>query len=165
MEGKITSFDMLKALLAKAFWVESRLEHASQWSGYMQVQESQAKDVLFQISNESEYHKARLKEINNKIKDFEVHETLNDLHLGEPEFNFERKLDPEIFQKIMETERFALEIYTKIYEATDPDLIKNVWMEENPGEFFSTFSWLIEQEKEHIRLLEPFSFGHIERIA
>ena len=164
MEGKISSADVLKSLLAKAFWVESRLEHTPQWSGYIKIQDSQAKDVLFQISLESENHKSKLKEIISNIKDFNLEETLNDLNLEKPEYSFNGKMDAEIFQMIMESERFALEIYSKIFEAIDPDLIKSVWTGDNPKEFFSTFSWLIDQEKNHIHLLEPFTLGHIERI-
>jgi len=164
MEGKILSLDILKSLLAKAFWVESRLENSPQWLGYIKIQDAQAKNVLFQISLESENHKSKLKEIISKIRDFDLEETLKDLNLEKPEYNFDRKKDAEIFQTIMESERFALEIYSKIIEAIDVNIIEKVWTGNDSKEFFSTFSWLIDQEKNHINLLEPFTLGNIERI-
>ena len=164
MDKTINTYEILKSLLAKAFWVESQMEHTSEWLGYLEVEEHAAKDVLFQISNESVQHKTKVLEVINNFKNFNVDETIKELNLETPNINFTGKLDLEIFQSLIKTEQFALDIYTKILDATDPELINEIWTGDNPDDFFSTFTWLVEQEKEHIRLLDPFSYGHIERI-
>ena len=164
MDGKIATFDKLKTLLTKAYWIEKRLEETAKWYGYLQAKSNHAKDVLFQITREAENHKSVLVELINTISDFNLEDSLKKLNFGKPQFKFEQKNDKDIFMEILANIEMIDEIYGKLYNTTNSELIKNHWIKSDFNNYFNTLSWLKNQEKDLKELLEPFVIKELEKI-
>ena len=61
MERKIDNIDELKSFLTRAYWIESQFENSMLWMGYIEVKDNELKDILFQMTRDSENHKNTLK--------------------------------------------------------------------------------------------------------
>jgi hypothetical protein len=105
-----------------------------------------------------------LKKIISNIKDFDIDQSLKKFSYTEKYPDFNRKDDKDIFSELLKNERLALDLYSKLYKLTDRALINEYWIGKKPEEYFEYLAWLIEQEKEHLYLLELLSSGDIERI-
>jgi putative immunity protein/bacteriocin len=164
MDGKISTFDQLKSFLARAYWLETKMEQAKDWYAFLEVKSDEAKQVLFQLTNDSDNHKVALQKLISNIKDFDLEKTLTDLALQNEPVHYKGKRDGEIFQDIFESEKKAFQLYTTIKDYTDSNLIKSVWLGKRSEDFFETINWLINEEKKHMEIVDPFSMGRIERI-
>jgi hypothetical protein len=151
-------------LLTRAYWLEKQQEQSDQWLAYLSVKNEESKNVLFKISIDSEKHKTMLKNIISNIKDFDLNESLKEYSLDEKHLNINRREDKEIFSEILKNEHLALDLYSKLHKLTDKTLINESWLGKKPEEYFENLAWLIEQEKEHVNLVESLSPGEIERI-
>ena len=165
MDGKICTFDQLKSFLARAYWLETKMEQAKDWYAFLEVKSDEAKQLLFQLTNDSDNHKVVLQKLISNIKDFDLEKTLSDLALQNEPVNYKGKLDGEIFQDIYESEKKAFQLYTTLKDYTDGNLINSVWVGKRSEEFFETINWLISEEKKHMELVDPFSMGRLERIT
>jgi rubrerythrin len=164
MEGNIDTQEVLNSFLARSYWLEIKMEQTKEWFAYLDVKSEDAKQVLFQITKDSDNHKHVLKKLFLNINDFNLENMLSELSLDVENYSFRNKINEEIFQEIFECEKKAYDLFTLIKEKTDKNLIKKVWKGKDPDEFFNTFSWLISEEKRHIELIQPYSLGSITRI-
>ena len=160
---KIASFDELKSLLGKAYWLESQLELAMQWEAYMVFKKDEFREALFQISHDSENHKQILNNIFSKIEGLTPEEALEYVQLKGKEFDFNGKWDEEIITELLKNENLVLDIYTKLHDFSDANYVKQIWNDENPDNFFKRLEFLISEEKKHIALLTPLA-GKLERV-
>lgn len=161
MAVKIVNVDELGALLGKVYWVESQLELSSQWEAYMEPKMEKYREIIFQISHDSEGHKSMLKKTCSNIEGIDIIKAAKEIK--DKEFNFRRLKPVEILAEILKYEFLALDLYTKIHSFTDKEAIKEIWKGEDPEDYFKNFKWLMNQEKGHIKLLKPH-VGRIERI-
>lgn len=164
MVERIDTFDELKTLLTKAYWIEKKLEESAQWYGYLQRKSNHAKDILFQITQDADNHKSVLLELIHSISDFDLNASLQELHLDEPHYHFEQKNDKDIFLDVLGNVEMIDEIYKKLFALTDKQLINKYWTKGDVNHFYNTLSWLKNQENDHIELLEPFVLESLENL-
>ncbi|MBN2603971.1 MAG: hypothetical protein JXA91_07570 [Candidatus Thermoplasmatota archaeon] len=160
---KISSFDELKSLLGRAYWLESQLELVIQWEAYMVFKKDEFREALFQISHDSENHKLILNKIFSKIEGLNPDEALEYVQLKGKEFNFNGKWDEEIVTELLKHENLALDIYTKLHDFSDTNYIKQIWKDDNSDNYFKKLEFLISEEKKHVALLTPLA-GKLERV-
>jgi hypothetical protein len=162
-EFKITTKEEFLSLLGKAYWLETQFENIMQWQAYMTIKKDSYRNVLFQLSHDSEKHKGILTQLITNFEDITT-KTLED-HSGmmKKEFDLKGKWDEEIITELLKNEYLALDVYTKLYMYTDKEFIEKTWRGENPNEFFKHMEFLINEEKKHIHLLTPLA-GKLERI-
>ena len=160
---KISSFDELKSLLGRAYWLESQLELVMQWEAYMVLKKDEFREALFKISHDSENHKLILNNIFSKIEGLDPDDALEYVQLKDKEFNFNGKWDEEIITELLKHENLALDIYTKLHDFSDTNFIKQVWKDENYETFFKKLEFLISEEKRHVGILTPLA-GKLERV-
>lgn len=151
----------LQLLLGRVYWVETQLENASQWEAYRIAKTEEYKDILFKISHDSHEHKKRLEKINSNLEGPDL-EALSQQFSGK-EYDFRSMKDEEIAREVMKNESLVLDLYKRIFESTDRDFIKDIWMGAEPEDYFRDLKWLIAQEEGHLKLLEKYS-GKVERI-
>lgn len=101
MDRKIDSEEQLKSFLARSYWLETKMEQTKEWIAFLEVKSDKAKDVLFQIIRDSDYHKEMLKKLFSKIKGFNLHRTLADLDLDEEKTIFKNKWMRRYFRRFM----------------------------------------------------------------
>ena len=164
MIDKIDSIEELKTFLTKAYWLEVKLEQADQWIASLKVKNDESRNVLFRISRDSEKHKSVLKNIISNIPEFNIEKSLEELPEYIKKQDNREKLDEEIFQDLVKNEQIAFDLYSKLNDLTDDNLIKKIWTGNNPIDYFNQIKWLIEQEREHIKLAKSLAIGNIERI-
>jgi hypothetical protein len=162
-EFKITLRNEFLSLLGKAYWLESQFENIMQWQAYMSVKNDSYRNVLFQLSHDSEKHKGIILQLITHFDDVTA-ETLED-HSGmvEKEFDLKGKWDEEIITELLKNEYLALDVYTKLHTYTDKDFIKKIWKGSDSELFFNQLEFLMNEEKKHINLLTPLA-GRLERI-
>jgi rubrerythrin len=162
-EFKITMRTEFLSLLGKAFWLEAQFENVMQWQAYMTVKNDSYRNVLFQLSHDSEKHKGIILQLITHFEDV-TSKTLEE-HSGmvEKEFDLKGKWDEEIITELLKNEYLALDVYTKLHRHTDKDFIKKIWKGSDSDQFFKQLEFLINEEKKHINLLTPLA-GKLERI-
>ena len=164
MEDTINTVEELKTFLAKVYWLEVKLEQSDQWIASLKVKNEESRDILFKISRDSAKHKIVVKELISNIPDFNIDKYLEEIPEYTRKQDNREKLDEEIFQELVRNENIALDLYTKIRDLTDDNLIKKIWIGSDPEDFFKKIKWLVDQEKEHTRLVKSLALGNIERI-
>ena len=164
MEISIDTIEVLKMLLTRAYLLEKQQEQSNQWLAYLSVKNEESKNILFKLLIDSEKNKTLLKHIISHIKDFDLSQSLNEFSLNEKYLEFNRKEDKDIFSELLKNEHFALDLYSKLYGLTSKTLINEFWTGTRPEEYFENVARLIEQVKEHVRLVDLVSSGEIVRI-
>lgn len=162
-EFKITTLNEFLSLLGKAYWLETQFENIMQWQAYMTVKNNSYRNVLFQLSHDSEKHKGIIIQLITHFKDVSS-KTLED-HSGmlEKEFDLKGKWDEEIITELLKNEYLALDVYTKLHTYLDKEFLKKMWKGSDSELFFKHLEFLINEEKKHINLLTPLA-GKLERI-
>ncbi len=135
-EIKISTADELISLFGKAYWVETQFELSTQWAAYISVKEQKYRDVIFKLSHDSEKHKMILEEFFSNIEGLDPEKALENAGLKQEEFDFKRKRDEEIVAELLRYEKLALDIYTKLYEYLDRDLIQEIWKGRDSEDFY-----------------------------
>jgi rubrerythrin len=160
---KITMRNEFLSLLGKAYWLETQFENIMQWQAYMSVKNDSYRNVLFQLSHDSEKHKGILVQLITHFED--VTTEILDEHSGmfKKEFDLKGKWDEEIITELLKNEYLALDVYTKLHSYTDKDFMKKMWKGTDSDLFFKQLEFLINEEKKHINLLTPLA-GKLERI-
>ncbi len=160
---KITTRDEFLSLFGKAYWLESQFENIMQWQAYMTIKNDSYRNALFQISHDSEKHKAILSQLITNFKDVTTKNLEEHAGLKDKEFDLRGKWDEEIISELLKNEYLALDVYTKLYMHTDKEFIKKMWKAKNSETFFKQLEFLMKEEKKHIALLTPLA-GKLERI-
>jgi rubrerythrin len=129
----------------------------------MTIKNENYRNVLFQISHDSEKHKTILSQLITNFKDVTIKNLEERAGLKEKEFDLKGKWDEEIISELLKNEHLALDVYSKLQMHTDKEFIKKIWKAKNPEQFFKQLEFLISEEKKHINLLTPLA-GQLERI-
>ncbi len=155
-EVVIDDIDELETLLARAYWIESEFENVVQWEAYSSV-DDKYKDLLFELSHESEEHKADLKELISNIEGLDL-ETINQDSRAHDSVEFKKQTaDEKILYEVYRNDKSALDLYQKIHSKTSKELINEVWRGLDSKEFFEILSNLIQGEKRHISRLKKYA--------
>jgi rubrerythrin len=162
-EFKITMKNEFLSLLGKAYWLETQFENIMQWQAYMTVKNESYRDVLFQLSHDSEKHKGILLQLITHFEEVTTQTLEQYSGMMEKEFDLKGKWDEEIITELLKNEFLALDVYTKLYRYTDKELIKKMWKGSDSHLFFKQLEFLISEENKHINLLTPLA-GKLERI-
>lgn len=160
---RITTKDEFLSLLGKAYWLETQFENIMQWQAYMTIKNDSYRNVLFQLSHDSEKHKEILIKLISNFVDVTTKTLEERAGMKEKEFDMKGKWDEEILTELLKNEYLALDVYTKLHMYTDKEFIEKIWKGKNPNQFFKNMEFLINEEKKHINLLTPLA-GKIERI-
>jgi hypothetical protein len=160
---KITRLDEFLSLLGKAYWLETQFENIMQWQAYMTVKNDSYRNVLFQLSHDSEKHKGILTQLITNFNDVTTKTLEEYAHMMKKEFDLKGKWDEEIIKELLKNEYLALYIYTKLYMYTDKEFIKKIWKGSDSELYFKQLEFLINEEEKHINLLTPLA-GKLERI-
>jgi hypothetical protein len=161
-EMRIITGNELNSLLGRAYWIETQFELIIQWKAYNEVSE-ELRDVLFVLSHDSEKHKMILQQLCDNLEGINPQQVTKDMAFDTRDFKFEGKLEEEIALHIQKNEYLALDIYKKIRDFSDKELIKTLWQGDNPVWFFQQLDFLIKEEQKHISMVQPY-IGKIERI-
>ncbi|MFW5945795.1 MAG: hypothetical protein ACOCSJ_02920 [Candidatus Natronoplasma sp.] len=152
----IESIDELESLLARAYWIESEFEEVTQWEAYASI-DDKYKDLLFELSHDSEGHKRELKNLISNLDGLDVETTKKDTRArNDVEFKKQTQ-DLEILYEVYKNDKLALDLYQKIHSKTSEEFIEKVWEGEDPDDFFETFSELIQEEKRHTAKLKKYA--------
>lgn len=162
-EFKITLRNEFLSLLGKAYWLESQFENIMQWQAYMSVKNDAYRDVLFQLSHDSEKHKGIILQLITHFEEVTAEILEDHSGMAEKEFDLKGKWDEEIITELLKNEYLALDVYTKLYTYTDKEFIKKIWKGSDSELFFKQLEFLMNEEKKHINLLTPLA-GKLERI-
>jgi hypothetical protein len=85
------------------------------------------------------------------------------MNLGAEEYNFNGKQPDEITTILDKAEKLAYDIYSKIYNYSDKELIKKIWKTKKFEEYFDKIKVLMDEEKEYIVTLKPM-ISNVDRI-
>lgn len=160
---KITTNDEFLSLLGKAFWLETQFENIMQWQAYLTIKKEIYRNVLFQLSHDSEKHKRILTELITHFEDVTTKTLEEYAGMMKKELDLKGKWDEEIITELLKNEYLALDVYTKLHMYTDREFIKKIWKGSSSNQFYTHMEFLINEEKKHINLLTPLA-GKLERI-
>ncbi len=152
----IEDIDELESLLARAYWIESEFEEVTQWEAYASV-DDKYKDLLFELSHDSEGHKRELKSLISKLEGLDL-ETIKQNTRARDNVEFKKQTqDVEILYEVYKNDKLALDLYQKIHSKTSEEFIEEVWEGVDSDEFFETLSELIQDEKRHTAKLKQYA--------
>ena len=151
MSNEIT-IDELINLLGRGYWIETQFEEASQWSAYITSMSDKGREIIFTIIKDSTRHRILLEELGKKLgvdlksmsKSFEKRG-----------FYFGKMKEDEIFKVILEHEIVVKDLYTRLKQHVNPDILKKSNL--STEEFYRAMDLLISDEERHIRMVEPHS--------
>ncbi|MFO7793210.1 MAG: hypothetical protein R6W73_09595 [Candidatus Saliniplasma sp.] len=152
----IKNIDELESLLARAYWIEDEFEGVTQWDAYTSVDEKY-KDILFELSHESEGHKSDLKRLISNLKGMDLESVKQNSRTRDSVKFKKHSQDLEILYEVYENDKLALDLYQKIYENTSKEFIEKVWKGDDPDEFFDMLSDLINEERGHIEKVGKYA--------
>ena len=159
----ISTTDELSYLLGKVYWIQSKYKQSIYWLAYVSSVTDEFRDLIFKLSHKAENHKLLLRDFCSNLKDIDPIKTMEKMNFEIPRFDLKDKKQEEIITKLADIERIAHDIYSKIYEHTDKDLIKEIWSDKDIEKYYDKLKKLIVEENEFIDLLKPF-ISNIERV-
>lgn len=159
---KISTTDELHYLLGKAYWIQSKYKQSVYWLAYVSADKN-IRDLIFKLSHKAENHKLLLRDLCSNLKDIDPLKAMEKMDFEIPQFNIKDKKEEEIITKLADIENIAFDIYSKIYEYSDKELIKKIWSGEDFNEYYNKLKTLIDEENDFINLLKPF-VSNLERI-
>jgi hypothetical protein len=163
-KGKITidTVDELNYLFGKAYWIQSKFKQSAYWEAY-KIADDDFRDLLFELSHKAEKHKLELRNICSNLIDIDPIRAMDKMKLGTEEYNFKGKQPEEVTNTLDRAEKLAYDIYSKIYNYSDKELIKKIWKNNNFEEYFNKIKKLMDEEKEYIEALKPM-VSNVDRI-
>ena len=160
----ITTIDVLKMLLTRAFLLEEQHKQSYQWLSYISIKKKEFKDVFYMLLIGSERNKSTLKTIFSAIREFNIQEYIKEFSLDDRYIDFRYKEENDILLEMLKNELTSLDLYTKLHEKTSRDLIHQYWTRERPDEYFELLNVLINREKEHVEFIQIISPNELTRI-
>jgi hypothetical protein len=161
---KINTKDELINLLGRIYLMKSYIEPSIEWEAYRIIDKKEVRDTLFKILHDSNKHKNALKTILSNLDGFDIERIEMNQENSNDNYTFKHLDEDSIFKELIKNENFMIDVFSRIINHTDKDLIKSLWKGENSEDYFDTFQWLREQELYRINLLKPFT-GTTERIV
>lgn len=158
----ITTADELSYLLGKVYWIQSKYKQSVYWLAYVSSNKD-LRDLVFKLSHKAENHKLLLRDFCSNLKGIDPIKTMEKMNFEIPQFDIKNRKTDEIITQLADIENMAYDIYSKIYEHTDKDLIIDLWTNSNFNEYYNKLKILINEEDNFINLLKPF-ISSVERI-
>ena len=115
MDEKINSKEVLNSFLARCYWLETKMEQTREWFAYLEVKSEEAKQVLFQLTKDSDNHKQMFRKLFSHIKGFDLEKTLSELSLQADNYSFKKKSMRKYFRKSMNLRKKQLFYFLEIY--------------------------------------------------
>lgn len=158
----IDSVDELNYLFGKAYWIQSKFKQSAYWEAY-KIANNEFRDLLFELSHKAEKHKLELRNICSNLNDIDPITAMEKMNLGTEDYSFKGKQAEEITKILDRAEKLAFDIYSKIYNYSNKELIKKIWKNKNFEEYFNKIKILMDEEEEYIETLKPM-LSNVERI-
>ncbi|MFO7991196.1 MAG: hypothetical protein R6U61_02750 [Thermoplasmata archaeon] len=159
----IDDIDEVASLLSRAYWFEEEFEQTTQWDGYYSMDEKY-RDLIFQLSHESEGHKRQIKKIIKNLEGIELEDIMKDASTKKNVEVTKSRYDEEVLGGIMKNDMLARDLYARLIKHVSKDLLEERWTGDDPEEFFKILAKLILDEKRHIDMVKPY-VGKLERIT
>ncbi|MBN1784949.1 MAG: hypothetical protein JW815_04360 [Candidatus Bathyarchaeota archaeon] len=153
----ISTKEELQFLLHRAWEIEKKFESLSAWKGFVSVGQNFRSTVLT-LARESYTHRLNLE---NLLKTLNLEMPTNEMSDGV--FDFTGMLDIEAIQKIVENDEIVKDLYTKLVESTDPNIVSDLFGKKNADFLYQTLKRMIDDERRHISMVKKIA-GRIERI-
>ncbi len=154
---RIDTIEELRALLAKAYWIEKNMELAIGWESYVRVSPGQRETVLG-LARESMQHRAALQRLGMRLGNIDL-EALS-ASLERADVDLGGKPDREIMDEIRAHDLMAHGLYKRLLTSVDKDLVRRSWTgDEGSEEFFRVVRDLVKAEEGHLRLVSPIALG------
>lgn len=138
-----------EGLIKKVYDLEVLLEGAAKWEAYL-TSKDRYKDMLFEISQDSERHRGMLEDLILDLETFDLDEIKEDI--SRREFDYAEMKDQEIMKELLNYEKTALHAYKKLQTIIDDRLVKEYWQGEEDG-LTEPIKELISDEKKHVELV------------
>jgi hypothetical protein len=155
-DGSMTDIEIndpeeLMALLARAYWMEAELEVSTEWEAYIETWKGY-KEILFQITHDSEQHKLYLKKVIRNVDGMDIQAHLE----GKSKKNFDfREMEPvDMLKEIVKYDYAAVDLYQKLHDCVSRQMLERIWLGDVVDDFYSVMKWLVGQEEMHVELLE-----------
>lgn len=145
----------------KALQIERAFETGSIWEAYVSVMRDDLRDLLFQLSVESEDHSDLVERMIEMVK---IEETKEVLPLRPREFDFGKLIEMEMASKVLSFDVMALNLYQSIRNVLQRSDYTSYIAEEDRSDFNSILNRLIADEQRHIKMLGKY-MGSIKRIS
>ena len=153
----ISTREELQFLLHRGWELEKKFESLSAWKGFVSVG-SDYRMTILTLARDSHRHRLNLEELLQKLG---LEAPTNEI--PEVTFDFDGMLDSEILHKTIEQDEIARDLYTKIVESNDPEIISALFGSENIKFFYQTLKQMVEDETRHIAMVRKIA-GYITRI-
>jgi len=153
----ISTKEDLQFLLHRCLEIENKFESISAWEGFVSVTSDNRKTVLT-LARDSHKHRLDLEKL---LETLNLEALTNEI--PDVTFDFQGMLDAEVFQKILEQDEVAADLYSEIVEKTDPKLVEALFGSKDVDFFYQTLRRIVEDEKRHVRLMNALA-GAITRI-
>lgn len=142
----------LEDSLGYAYWGESQIE-SDVWDVYKKLKnvEKYKRDfvrVIERAANQQDI----LENISLNLSEVDLKTSAEEIKLRKASFG--EKTGKELFSKVLNREKFLLNIYEKLFSSTDKKLLKKIWKGETDGEYFKMMQELVNGKKENLKLLK-----------
>lgn len=152
MSISITIPDELALLLGKVYKIEAECERMTEWKMYMSFP-GELRDLVFTLAHDSEQHKQALIKMYEKFLNIDIAKFVTE---DDESLSINGLTQEEVVKKILQYDTLALDIYSKLNSYTSESLLDKVFVFGTSEEYFKTMSWLVEEEKRHVGLLNDF---------
>ncbi|MEJ2271574.1 MAG: hypothetical protein P8X91_03645 [Candidatus Bathyarchaeota archaeon] len=153
----ISTKEELQYLLHRAWEIEKKFESFTAWKSFIS-EKTEYRSTFLTLARESYQHRLNLEKL-LKILNLES----PTCEIPETSFDFDSLLYSEIFEKTIEFDKMARELYVQILENTDSQIISSL-IDRNDIKFFhQQLKQMIEDENRHIGMVKKLT-GKIVRI-
>jgi rubrerythrin len=151
MVDRIKDLKGITKLLVTAYSIETTMEKTSQWDAYVRIS-NKCRDTLTELSNDCVGHARTLRELAGNLKGFDIDAAVK---TARPfELNMRGLRDTDIFEALIKVEKKALDIYTKLHDTADPDVIRANWSGTSSYmDFFVRIMSIMNDEKRHVKIV------------
>ena len=153
----ISTKEELQFLIHRAWEIEKKFESLSAWKSFVSMG-SAYRSTILTLARESHLHRLNLEKL---LKTLGLEAPTNEIPEGT--FDFASMVDSEMLRKTVEHDEMAREVYTKILENTDPEIVSELSSGKGVEFFYQTLKQMVEDETRHISMVRKIT-GHIERI-
>jgi hypothetical protein len=143
----ISTKEELQYLLHRAWEIEKKFESLSAWTSYIST-ESKYRSTVLILAQESYQHRLNLEKI---LKKLGLDAPTNEI--PEISFDFNGLFYSEILEKTVEYDDMARELYTQIFEKTDPKIVSFLIDGNDTAFFYDQLKQMIEDEIRHIGMV------------
>ena len=151
MADRIKDIKGITKLLVSAYSIETTMEKTSQWDAYTRISNN-CRETLAALSNDCVGHARTLRELAGNLKGFDIDAAVK---TARPfELDMRGMKDTDIFEALITVEKKALDLYTKLHDTADSDVIRENWSGTSSYmDFFVRIRSIINDEERHIKIV------------